>query len=102
MADLGSALNKALTDPRGFARKVLRRTNVEYHLLKRSFFPDVVVVIPTYRCNLRCQMCFLFDQQGKSLIPAPLREELPSLSRLLPLLPPSILDSSKLLIEYKT
>ena len=77
MADLRSVLNKALTDPRGFARKILRRTNVDYHLLKHSFFPEWVVIIPTYRCNLRCQMCFLFDEQGRSLIPAPLREELP-------------------------
>jgi radical SAM protein with 4Fe4S-binding SPASM domain len=77
MTNLGSVLIKALTDPRGFLRKVLRRTNIDYHLLKRSFFPKSVVIIPTYRCNLRCKMCFLFDEQGESLISAPSREELP-------------------------
>jgi radical SAM protein with 4Fe4S-binding SPASM domain len=77
LTNLGSVLIKALTDPQGFVRKVQRRTNIDYYLLKRSFFPNLVVIIPTYRCNLRCNMCFLFDEQGKSLIPAPLREELP-------------------------
>lgn len=82
MTTLGSVLIRALTDPRDFVSKIRCRTEIDYHLLmlKRRFFPEfpeLVVVIPTYRCNLRCKMCFLFDEQGENLIPTPLRKELP-------------------------
>ncbi len=38
-------------------------THVDYRFLDgRSFYPNFVTLITTYRCNLRCKMCFLYEQ----------------------------------------
>ena len=43
--------------------KIISLTNLDYHLLNGySFLPSVIRIDLTYRCNLKCKICFEFGE----------------------------------------
>lgn len=62
----------ALNNP-GYIKRVIKNKirsalKIDYTYLNgKSFLPNTVVLIPTYRCNLRCSMCFIY-KGGKNHI----------------------------------
>jgi radical SAM protein with 4Fe4S-binding SPASM domain len=68
----------ALKEPkyikRAIANNITSFMNLDYRVLKgKSFYPHAVVIIPTYRCNLRCKTCFLINSE-EEWIPRDLKD----------------------------
>lgn len=62
------ALNNPNYITRILKNKLRSVSKIDYTYLEgKSFLPNTVVLIPTYRCNLRCSMCFIY-KGGKSHI----------------------------------
>jgi MoaA/NifB/PqqE/SkfB family radical SAM enzyme len=73
------ALREPLYVSRLIQNKLRKKFLFDYHFLKGySFHPYTVVIVPTYRCNLRCKMCNQYEgdyKQGLSQI-VPGKDEL--------------------------
>ncbi|MEO0124500.1 MAG: radical SAM protein [candidate division WOR-3 bacterium] len=61
MARLSQKFRTAILNPEVAPKIILNkfRSNVSYHILKtRSLAPETINIYPTFRCNLKCEMCF--------------------------------------------
>jgi len=61
MAKLSQKIQTAFFNPRNIPWIVLHKleTVIGYHILKsRSLPPETVNIYPSFRCNLKCEMCF--------------------------------------------
>ncbi len=69
-------IRRAFHSP-GYVWRELKNTlralaQVDYRFLDGySFYPNFVTAILTYRCNLRCRMCFLYEQGSERDLLAP-------------------------------
>jgi len=62
---------------RSFLARVKDKAKLDYRLLKGfSFLPDTVRIDLTYKCNLRCKLCFEFGKSSDELSRSKQNEEL--------------------------